>query len=449
LKTAKEDEKENELQKKHDARIKVTMKRALTAMRTVDSLVRGHQREDPTVKAADKAVIKARGAEIFTVLGLDHKQLTKDYLLSMDAAVAAYNSMPDAHSEEKMEKALEVTKERVQKEKIIEMKKKKEVKAKKVRSAQNSAYYKAKWVEKTRELKKKKTSRDKFVHKIKSENKFKLWVTEQRENEGSHKKKRFDTEAGAKTKKEKDHKVFRSKVAAANAKIKETREKKFNAEQKTWEAKLTAAKNDYQKKKEEEKVATEARDSTRSKMTTIRLNSKAAAEKAASAQKAVGLANELKTKFSSEANQKAAQDKQALADAAKETASEADFKLKEILTTMTEKDKKQSQAKIKAQEALVLREKVQEQHDTHAATRDDVVRAEPPPTVDEGSEMDKLSVDPADIMKAQMAEMKRSMPLPPRRPSSALSAQSAMIQKGASLKHPAGDQALHYLPSRQ
>merc|ERR1711988_141210 len=148
LRTSKGDEKENELTKKHDARIKATMKRALNAMRKVDHVVNGHQRRDPTVKAAEKAVIEARGKEIYTVLGLDEKQLNQDYLLTLDGAVAAYNSMPDAHSEEKMEKALEVTKERVKKEKIIEMKKKKEVKAKKTRSTQNQMYYKTKWKEK-------------------------------------------------------------------------------------------------------------------------------------------------------------------------------------------------------------------------------------------------------------------------------------------------------------
>merc|ERR1711865_225276 len=236
LATAPADEKESELRKKHDGRIKQTMKRALGAMRKVDQLVSGHQPEDPTAKA----VMKARGSEIFTVLGLDHKQLLQNYLLTMDAAVAAYNSVPDAHNEEKMEKALEVTKERVKKEKIIEMKAKKEVKAKKQRTEQNSQYYRQKWVEKRRELHRKKSARDKYVSKLKSEHKFKLWVQEQRGNEAEHKKTVFDSESSKKIGAEKDHKAFRQKVAKANLKIKENAEKKFGSNQKTLQDKLSA-----------------------------------------------------------------------------------------------------------------------------------------------------------------------------------------------------------------
>jgi hypothetical protein len=107
-----------------------------------------------------------------------------------------------------MEKALEVTKERVRKEKIIEMKSKKEVKAKKQRSTQNAAYYQKKWVEKTRELHRKKTARDKYVAKIKSEHKFKMWMQEQRENESNHKKAKFDRESGQKNQNRKGSQSF-------------------------------------------------------------------------------------------------------------------------------------------------------------------------------------------------------------------------------------------------
>jgi len=431
LRTADADEQGNELRKKHDGRIKKTMKRALTAMRKVDHLVRGHQRTDPTVKSAEKAVVRARGSEIFTVLGLDYNQLNKDYLLSLDAAVAAYNAMPDANSEEKMEKALEVTKERVRKEKIIEMKKKKEVKAKKERSDQNAAYYKQKWVEKTRELHRKKTARDKYVSKIKSEYKFKRWIQEQKENESSHKKSKFDQESAQKIKVEKDHKAFRVKVAAANAKIKENREKKFDAEQKTLQDKLTSAKNDYEKKKSEAYTAGEARQATRTKMTTIRLNSQAATEKSDEANKKFGYAEEMKTKFASESNQKASADKRAVRDAAKQTAKESEFKLKEILTVMDERDGKQSKAKLAVREALKVQEAAKEQADMHAAKRDEVVKEEPPPKVDDVADQNG-NIDPNVMMKKQMEAMGRVLSSPNKQfKEPSLSLASKSVQNGA------------------
>lgn len=429
LRTSDADEAGNELRKKHDGRIKLTMKRALTAMRTVDHLVRGHQRTDPTVKAAGKAIMKARGSEIFTVLGLDNNQLTKDYLLSLDAAVAAYNAMPDSDSEEKMEKALAVSKERVEKEKIIEMKNKKEVKAKKTRTTQNAAYYKQKWVEKTRELHRKKTSRDKFVTKIKSEYKFKLWMTEQRENEANQKKSKFDMETSQKVKVEKDHKAFRNKVMAANAKIKETREKKFDSEQKTWKDKLTAAVNEYNKKKAEAYTADEARKATRSKMTTIRLNGQAATEKSDEALQKLGYAEEMKTKFASENNQKAAADKKSVSDAAKQTSAESEFKLKEILAVMDERDGKLSKAKLAEQEALKAQEAIKEKVETHMAKRAEFVKPEPPPKVEESA---KDLMDPAAVMKKQMEAMSRMMPAEAKSPAANLAMASETVKQGSS-----------------
>lgn len=442
LKTAPADEKESELRKKHDKRIKETMKRALGAMRKVDNLVRGHQREDPTVKAARKNVIKARGSEIFTVLGLDQNQLTKDYLLTMDAAVAAYNSMPDAHNEEKMEKALEVTKERVQKEKIIEMKAKKEVKAKKQRTDANKAYYRQKWVEKRRELDKKKVARDKYVAKLKSEHKFKLWVQEQRENESEHKKGVFDKESDKKIKIEKDHKAFRQKVAKANAKLKENAEKKFSAEQKTWQDKLTSAINEYTRTKNQAWTATEARQKTRTKMTTIRLNSEKAKTESDQAAKDQGYADEMKTKFASESNQKAAQDKKAVADAAKKTSEEAGFKLQEVTSVMEERDSKMSEAKIQKAEALKKKLLAEEKTAMHAAKKEEQInKAMPPPPEVADVTLDKgiNNVDADFLMRRQMKEMGKTMPPKIANNKAAdpvLSSASAQVQQGAGLPNP-------------
>lgn len=431
------DETENELRKKHDGRIKITMKHALNAMRKVDHLVRGHQRTDPTVRQAQKDVTKARGSEIFTVLGLDHNQLNKDYLLTMDAAVAAYNAMPDAHSEEKMEKALEVTKERVRKEKIIEMKKKKEVSAKKTRSAQNSGYYKKKWVEKTRELQKKKMSRDKYVVKIKSEYKFKSWLQEQRHNEAHHKKSNYDKEVSQKTKVEKDHKIFRAKVAAANTKIKEAREKKFDSEQKTLQDKLMGATNDFNKKKEEATIATAARTSTRVKMSTVRLNSESAVEKKDEMNTKAGHASELKTKSASEVNNKAAIDAADRAQAAKEVASEAEHKLKEILAVMDERDAKMSKAKLAKQEALKLKEKLETETGEHMAKRDEMVKEDPPPPLVDLAAEGK-QIDPAVMMKKQLEEMNRGVPGTSGGPYKPASLPGGAVGAGASLPKPVG-----------
>merc|ERR1712093_923891 len=123
------------------------MKTAITAMRKVEHVTNSQVTNDPVMKAAAKAIMKQRGNEVFSVLGLDKKQLNQEYLLKMDAAVKLYNEMPDSHNEEKMEKALVVTKERVGKEKVIEMKAKSEIAAKNKRSADNAAYYKTKWNE--------------------------------------------------------------------------------------------------------------------------------------------------------------------------------------------------------------------------------------------------------------------------------------------------------------
>merc|ERR1712017_67299 len=105
---------------------------------------------------AQKAVAKSHGKEVFTVLGLDSDQLGKDYLLSMDAAVAAYDAKPSPKAQDLLAKTIKTTKERMKKEARLERKKKSEVKSKKERSRKNQLYYKQKWHEKVREMGRKK-----------------------------------------------------------------------------------------------------------------------------------------------------------------------------------------------------------------------------------------------------------------------------------------------------
>merc|ERR1712178_465202 len=154
-------QKDYERNRKHDKNIKENMKRALHAMVKVDHLVRGKVKPDATVKAAQKTVNKAQGDSVYTVLGLDSNQLSKDYLLDLDAAVAAYDAKPTAMGKEKLQKSLKTTKERMQKDKIEERKWKSEKAEKK-----KAAYYDQKWKEKKGELAAKKKKRDRFVTKL-------------------------------------------------------------------------------------------------------------------------------------------------------------------------------------------------------------------------------------------------------------------------------------------
>jgi len=418
LRTAKGDEKENELAGKHDHRIKHTMKAAINAMRKVHHLVAGNAQQDPTIKEAKKAVVASRGNEIWTVLSLDKQQLTHDYLLKLDAAVAAYNDMPGASAQEKLEKALDTARERVRKEKIIERKKKKELGAKKERNTQNQQYYAQKWKEKVRELKRKKDSRDVYVARLKAENKYKLWAKEQKENEFAHKTGLYNEEMARKVKTEKSHKAYRQKVAQATKKIKDNAVMRFEAEQKTLEDKLSAARKDHTKAKDNAWQADEVRGKARKKITTARLNSEKATETSDMALKAQGQADELKTKFASESNQKAAQAKASDADAAKKVAQEAGFKLKEATNQMDEADKQMSQAKNDQAAALNTKMVAEEKAALHKAQKEKEINKalpEAPEVVDiTKAPNDKIFkgylVDPNLMIKKQQQEMESGDP---------------------------------------
>lgn len=418
LKTSEGDEKEDELAAKHTGRIKHTMKSAINAMRKVRHLVAGNAKQDPTIKAAKKAVIESRGNEIWTVLSLDKSQLTHDYLLKLDAAVAAYNDMPGANAQEKLEKALDTARERVRKEKIIERKKKKELKSKKERDAENKKYYAQKWKEKVRELKRKKDSRDVYVARLKSENKYKMWAKEQKENEFSYKTGMYNEEMARKVKTEKAHKAYRQKVSQATKKIKDNAIAKFESEQKTLQDKLAAASKDYTKSKDEAWAAEEVRGKARKKITTARMNNEKAQETADMKLKDQGQADELKTKFASESNQKAAQQKQSEADAAKKVSQESGYKLKEATSQMDEADKTMSQAKNNKAAKLNAKMVAEEKAALHKAQKEkEINKALPkaPEIVDiTKAPNDKVFkgylVDPKMMIQKQQQEMESGDP---------------------------------------
>jgi len=237
-----------ERNRKHDKNIKENMKRALHAMVKVDHLVRGKVKPDATVKAAQKTVNKAQGSSIFTVLGLDSNQLSKDYLLDLDAAVAAYDAKPTAMGKEKLQKSLKTTKERMQKDKIEERKWKSEKAEKKKRDKQNAAYYDQKWKEKKGELDAKKKKRDMFVTKLKKKMKREKWVKTKNKNEATQKKAKYDKERSGKVAAENNNKELEAKRAKARKIIHENYKRKIDAGYKKLQDKAMSAKSEWVKK---------------------------------------------------------------------------------------------------------------------------------------------------------------------------------------------------------
>jgi len=438
--SASGDEMANELRKKHDQRIKMTMKTALSAMRKVETVTNSKVPNDPIIAAAAKAIMTERGNEVMTVLGLDKKQLNQNYLLKMDDAVQKYNEMPDSHNSEKLHKALTVVKERVQKEKIIEMKAKSEKAAKNKRSADNAAYYKQKWDEKKKELGRKKSSRDTYVKKLKNENKFKKWVQEQNENESGHKNTIYMAERNKKQTIEKKHKVTREKVYAANANIVAQAKKKFEFEQTQLQKKLNSARADYTTKKNELVTAKESREKARANMHTIRANSERAVDLEKVAQGKATAANELKTKFASESNYAQSKNEESKLSQAKKSTAEAQFKYKAVIATMNQKDKVQSQKANSEKTALAAKIQAEQKVAEHKAKRELVLeKASKPPQViaDAGIPGD---MDPAKISRQQKDA--RGKMMPPAQMSKfqkqRMQAAVAGVEAGASVMDPAG-----------
>jgi len=407
--SAQGDEQAAELRKKHDKRIKSTMKVALNAMRKVEHVTNNQVSNDPIVRAADKAVMKQRGDEIYSVLGLDDKQLNQHWLVKMDQTVANYNEMPDSHNLEKMEKQIVVTKERVRKEKIIEMKAKRERAAKDKRSADNAAYYATKWNEKKKELGRKKEARDTYVKKLQAENKFKKWVQEQNENESGHKRTIYENEKGKKETIERAHKVQREKVYAANANIVAQTKKKFEFEQSQLQAKLDAAAGDYSSKKNELVTAKEVRQKARASMHTVRANSERAVELETAQAAKSKAADEQRAQFASQTNFAAAQLEQEKLEAAKKSTAEAQFKYKASITTMDEKDKIQSQKENAEAEALKNKQEAENKVADHKAKRQLVLEqaSKPPSEIEDQSP--PADMDPMRIMRKQQAARQKML----------------------------------------
>merc|ERR1712167_518502 len=292
------------------------------------------------------------------------------------------------------------------KEKIIEMKAKSEKAAKNKRSADNAAYYKQKWAEKKRELTRKKQSRDTYVKKLKNENKFKMWVQEQNENESGHKNTIYTAQ------KKKKQKVQREKVYAASANIAAQAKKRFEFEQSQLQAKLNAARADYTTKKNELVTAKESREKARANMHTIRANSERAVSLERAAQAQATAANELKTKFASESNYAQAKKQDGKLAQAKKATAEAQFKYKAVIATMNKKDKVQSQKANEKAAALKAKIVAEQNFANHKAKREmELEKANKPPEVIVDASVPK-DMDPSKISRQQKDA--RANMLPPQ-----------------------------------
>merc|ERR1711981_56286 len=186
----------NERRKKHHRATHRLWKSSIKAMGAVDHMIHPHVFEDPTVKTAKRAINKAHKNEIYTVLGLDRYQLGHDYLLKMDAAVSEYEARPSAKAQEVLKKSLEVTKEKMTKEKKLKRMHADERHSKHVRDQQNQKYFAIKWHEKKNELDQKKRVRNKFVHELNVKDKHAAWIRRRKEDEKARKatQVRNDTE---------------------------------------------------------------------------------------------------------------------------------------------------------------------------------------------------------------------------------------------------------------
>lgn len=240
--------KKYERNRKHDTKLKRAMKSAMHSMKSVETLTAHKAKLDPTVAMAQAAATKARGSDVYTVLGLDEKQLSKDYLLDLDAAVAAYDAQPSTSAHEKLQKAMKKAKEKMQKEALKERKSKSEKHAKKSRGRKNKKYFKQKWKEKRKENGKKTDRKNKFVKKIKAENGSKTFQRDRISKEADAKKLKGRAEKQSKKNAyAAKHKAW-ANSAAGKAHLREKGIKKFETKKKKLNDKAAAAKRDYRKK---------------------------------------------------------------------------------------------------------------------------------------------------------------------------------------------------------
>lgn len=336
---------------KHDANIKKAMKKALHAMKTVHELARNKDPADPTIKDATKAVNTAQGSSVYTVLGLDAKQLGKEYLLNLDAAVAAFDAKPTASAHEKLQKATKATQESMKKDEMKEANKKKEKTSKKTRAERNKKYYKVKWEEKKKELAEKKKRKNKLVKKMAATKKLQMKLRVKSADEKQSK--------GLKTSEE-----VKQKVAAQNKFIKQDddRKKAESNNKKTTQEKTSAegtrlldkakkATSNYKAKEEETKKANLAKD-TASKELVAASSGDAFAQKEVPVAKAkLKAATALASKMASAANIRLKADAQNFLTAKETKALKTKQKVTQAKATLKEKEEKVAKAKLDASTA--------------------------------------------------------------------------------------------------
>merc|ERR1711959_136753 len=316
----------HERNKKHDELVKNNMKSAINAMKKVNTLTGGVVLPDPTVTIAKKKALQAHGKEVFSVLGLDRKQLGK--------------------AQEKLSKTIETTKERMTKERKLKLKANNERNAKRHRSEKNHKFYATKWAEKKAELARKKSARDKFVNKLKKKEKHQKWVKRRNEDEKAKKKAIVD----ARMRKIKAKKLAKQKLHAAKYKkkmfIKKQATKKFNTENRKLAKKARIAFRNYGKFKKNMLLSKEKK--TKAKATAVQQarNLVFAKSQVKSAAVAFGRANEAKSKSHSELSGKIAIKKGAWMRSRVAAARERGMKVKVAKTKVHVAGKQLATAKI-------------------------------------------------------------------------------------------------------
>lgn len=191
-----------ELNLKHDIRTKESMQNVLRAMAKVTQISEEQVTVDPVVASAQKAATDSEGGAIYTVLGLSGVQLTKDYLLDMDAAVAAYDATPTKATEEKLHKALAVSQEKLGKEGVREEKIKSEKSYKHHRTTVNARYAKASWKDYRDEVAIKTQARNSFVAELKAKEAAKNFANGKIDDEKAAKRTLLRKEQATKTQNE-------------------------------------------------------------------------------------------------------------------------------------------------------------------------------------------------------------------------------------------------------
>jgi hypothetical protein len=344
--------KKYERNRKHDKKLKQAMKTALTSVKSVDGLVKHKVKVDPTVKMAEQAVNQAQGSAVYTVLGLDAEQLSKEYLLDLDAAVAAYDADPTNSAHEKLQKAVKKTKEKMKKEELKEYMAKKEKHMKKFRESQNKKYFKVKWMEKRKEMAGKKVRKNKFVKKVKNELRFKGQQRTRLSKEADAKKLKLTKERQNKKNEATAKRKAWEGTAAGKAHLKEQAQKKFAAKHKQLQDKASAAKSDYMKKLRYRKAATVGLSRAKAEQKAAKIGVAAVKKSVAAAKTQLTAATAAAAKVGSATNLRAKANAQKLLDARVAGETKASVKVKMKDAQVKEKTAKLAKSKINEKTAL-------------------------------------------------------------------------------------------------